>query len=408
MKIEKKKLSIIVLLAFGIVGSYGFPYMKGTFYNIMKEALNLTDRQLGNVWSVFGIIGMISYILGGYVADRFSLKKIIIIALISSAMLHIWMSFVPTYPVVLGISALMGISAIFAFFPSSSKILSCLGDANSSGSIFGIYYALEGLGGMIVNFIGSRFYVITDNEIQTFVVIVRLYAFLNVVAAYGIYKKFSDEVVLGEEQTSISLKVLGEVLRKKQVWRIALLILSNFVLYCSLTYITPYLTEVYDMPQNQVIFWGIIRVNILALLAGIIFGKIVDYEQVAMKVIKKVMPVQSICLGMLIFNHVYLKNIIIALILLMAFAFLATGVKVISLVLVSEAEFSVTIIGTVIGVVSFVGFSPDAFLYPLAGWLQERYMSQSYIYLFLLCFIMTVVAEICCKKLNSDESIKVL
>lgn len=407
MKIEKKKLSIIVLLAFGIIGSYGFPYMKGTFYNIMKEALNLTDRQLGNVWSVFGIIGMISYILGGYVTDRFSPKKIIIIALISSATLHVWMSFVPTYPVVLGISALMGISAIFAFFPSSSKILSCLGDANSSGSIFGIYYALEGLGGMIINFIGSRFYVITDNEIQTFVVIVRLYAFLNVVAAYGIYKKFSDEVVLGEEQTSISLKVLGEVLRKKQVWRIALLILSNFVLYCSLTYITPYLTEVYDMPQNQVIFWGIIRVNILALLAGIIFGKIVDYEQSAMKVIKKVMPVQSICLCVLIFNHVYLKNIIIALILLMTFAFLATGVKVISLVLVSEAEFSVTIIGTVIGVVSFVGFSPDAFLYPLAGWLQEKYMNQSYIYLFLLCFIMTVVAEICCKKINSDKSIKV-
>ena len=99
---------------------------------------------------------------------------------------------------------------------------------------------------------------ITDNEVQTFVVIVRLYAFLNVVAAYGIYRKFSDEVVLGEEQSSISLKVLGEVLKKKQVWRIALLILSNFVLYCSLTYITPYLTEVYMICHKiRSFFWGL-------------------------------------------------------------------------------------------------------------------------------------------------------
>ena len=49
---DKKKSIMVLLLSFGIVGIYGFPYMKGTFYNVIKAALCLSDIELSRIWGV--------------------------------------------------------------------------------------------------------------------------------------------------------------------------------------------------------------------------------------------------------------------------------------------------------------------------------------------------------------------
>ena len=146
---NNKKSIMILFLSFGIVGIYGFPYMKGTFYNVIKAALKLSDIQLSRIWGAFGTVGMLSYVMGGYFTDRFSPKKILIAALVVSSILHLYVSFVPSYLVVLLISGLMGLSAVFAFFPASSNVLSSLGSNHNAGSVFGVYYALEGLSQLI-------------------------------------------------------------------------------------------------------------------------------------------------------------------------------------------------------------------------------------------------------------------
>ena len=397
---DKKKSIMILLLSFGIVGIYGFPYMKGTFYNVIKAALQLSDIQLSRIWGVFGTVGMLSYVLGGYFTDRISPRKILTAALALSSILHLYVSFVPSYPLLLVISGLMGLTAVFAFFPASSKVLSSLGSNHNAGRVFGVYYALEGLGGMVVNAIGSRMYVLTGNEMQTFVLIVRIYAVLNLVAAIGIYFWFSEIETDGIQGNQISFSQLKHVFRRKEVWLIAGITLCNFWLYCSLTYITPYLTDVYGVSEGRTLLYGLIRVNILTVFAGIVFGKLADKKRSALKVIVWVMPLQCVTLCLLISNEVILKMEIITVVLTMLYAFAATGVKTICLVLITESEFPMLIVGTVIGVVSFIGYSPDAFLYPITGKLLDKYSEQGYFYLFVVCLTIAVLAIICCKILQ--------
>ena len=78
----------ILFLAFGLSGFYGFILMKGTFYNILKSTLMLNDFQLSTIWGVYGFIGIFAYILGGYLADKISSKKILVTTLTVSAILH--------------------------------------------------------------------------------------------------------------------------------------------------------------------------------------------------------------------------------------------------------------------------------------------------------------------------------
>ncbi|CDD07711.1 transporter major facilitator family protein [Dorea sp. CAG:317] len=397
---DKKKSIMVLLLSFGIVGIYGFPYMKGTFYNVIKAALCLSDIELSRIWGVFGTVGMLSYVVGGYFTDRFSPRKILTLALVISSFLHLYVSFVPSYPILLIISGLMGLAAVFAFFPASSKVLSYLGSNHNAGKVFGVYYALEGLGGMIVNSIGSRMYMATGNELETFVLIVRLFAVLNLVSAIGVYYWFSEIETKSIQGNQITFSQMKHVFGRKEVWLIAVITMCNFLLYCSMTYITPYLTDIYGVSEGRALIFGIVRVNILTVFAGIIFGRMADWKQSALKVIEWTMPIQCVILCLLIGNQMTIKMEMATIILTMVYAFAATGVKTICLVLITESEFPMLIVGTVIGVVSFIGYSPDAFLYPVAGKLLDMYGKQGYSYLFCICLAVAVLAIICCRKLQ--------
>lgn len=401
MHIEQRdKRSVVVLLAFGIIGIYGFPYMKGTFYNVMKAALDLSDFELSRIWSVFGIVGMLSYLGGGYLTDRISPKKIIIAALGLSALLHIYISFVPNYPMMLVTSGLMGVAAIFAFFSASSKVLSFLGGEGGTGSVFGIYYALEGLGNMLINTIGSRIYLVTCDELLTFTILVRIYAVLNIIAAIGIYiclGKIEDISIQGNK---VLISQFGTVLSQKKVWIIAIITMCNYLLYCSLTYITPYLTEIFQVSEQDSIRYAILRMNLLTVFAGIMFGKIADKTKSALGVIEKSVFINCICIIVLLLNTIIFKQKAIAVASTMFYAFVVTGVKVIGIVLITELQFPMVIVGTVIGIVSFIGYSPDAFLYPIAGKILEVSGNKGYSYIFLLCLAMAGIGVLCCKLLK--------
>ena len=352
------------------------------------------------MWGTFGTVGMFSYIMGGYFTDRFSARKIVTIALVFSSVLHFWISFIPSYFTLLIISGLMGGVAVFAFFPASSKILSYLGEKQDAGKVFGTYYALEGLGGMFINVIGSRAYIVTGNEMKTFILVVRLFASLNLIAAVGCYFLFREIELESIRGNKITFTQIKKVIVRKEVWLIAIITMCNFSLYCSLTYITPYLTEVYGISEEKNLIYAIVRINILSILAGNIFGRMVDWKESALKVIKHIVPIQCLVLFILIGNEMIIKMGNMAILLTMFYAFLTIGIKTICLVLITESKIPMMIVGTVIGVVSFVGYSPDAFFYPVIGRFLSVYGEKGYLYLFEICLVVGVLEMFCSNKLG--------
>ena len=79
MKSEKKinKWVLLVILSIGGGLIYQLPLLRYTFYEPLKEAMGVTDGQLGVLASIFGTINLICYIPGGYIADKFAPGKLI-------------------------------------------------------------------------------------------------------------------------------------------------------------------------------------------------------------------------------------------------------------------------------------------------------------------------------------------
>ena len=82
-KLSKNFFAIIVV-AFGGAIIYGLPYFRYDYYDAYLEVYNLTDSQAGVFGSILGVFGMISYLFGGIVADRFSTRTILTVSLIGT------------------------------------------------------------------------------------------------------------------------------------------------------------------------------------------------------------------------------------------------------------------------------------------------------------------------------------
>ena len=73
----KKNIGTILLLSFDGSIIYGLPYFRYDYYDAYLEVYNLTNTQMGVFGSIFGVFGMISYLFGGYLADRFSIRMLL-------------------------------------------------------------------------------------------------------------------------------------------------------------------------------------------------------------------------------------------------------------------------------------------------------------------------------------------
>lgn len=69
--------------------AWSMPYINTMFYEQFQQAYSLTNIQIGLLISMFGASSVVGYICGGYVADKFSCKKLVAALCASTAVLGI-------------------------------------------------------------------------------------------------------------------------------------------------------------------------------------------------------------------------------------------------------------------------------------------------------------------------------
>jgi MFS transporter, GlpU family, inner membrane protein len=82
--------STLIVLFVGGGSIYILPYLSTYLYIPMKEAMHLDNMQIGLMGSALGLTSMIFYWPGGWMADRFSSRKLITLSLIANGLLGLW------------------------------------------------------------------------------------------------------------------------------------------------------------------------------------------------------------------------------------------------------------------------------------------------------------------------------
>ena len=134
-----RKLMIFIILSATVAIAYQLPYLRYTFYDQMMSALNLNDVQMGVLASAVSIASTISYPIGGFLANRFSMRSLINLTLAAFVVLTVAFAFTTNYILLIGIHVLYGFFGIAtlwsAYLVGSATLVMKVSKVNSLVSV---------------------------------------------------------------------------------------------------------------------------------------------------------------------------------------------------------------------------------------------------------------------------------
>ncbi|EQE82827.1 major Facilitator Superfamily protein [Clostridioides difficile CD69] len=394
-------------MAFGTTAMYSLPYMKSSFYDPMQQALSLSHTQIGNLLSLYGLVGMVSYFIGGWFADRFSVRKLITFSLIASGVLGFYFSTFPSYSMILLIFVLWGFTTILTFFSASVKVVRMQGSESEQGRIFGFYEGLSGVSGTLISFIGLYFFGKFAEITVGFKYVVWLYSAASIICGILLFFLVEEKKDSGASDEGLSIKSLLKVVTMPKAWLIGLIIFSTYLVFSSLTYLSPYLSEVYVMPMTLVSALSIIRTYVIKMGVSPVAGVITDKVGSSIRVMFVGFILMTVSTAVYLVIPKSTGFIWIAVINMIILSVILFGFRGIYFASVSESNISLETTGAVVGFASFIGFSPDAFYYTIAGNWLDKYGQTGYTYIFILsvvCAVIGIFATYALNKINKREN----
>ena len=140
----------IIIIALGGAIIYGLPYFRYDYYDAYLEVYNLTDTQMGVFGSILGVFGMVSYLFGGIVADRFSTRTVLTVSLIGTGLGGLVHLLPLNYTALLCLYAFWGVSSLFAFWPCCVKAVRILSGSGDQGKAYGFFEGGRGIGAALM------------------------------------------------------------------------------------------------------------------------------------------------------------------------------------------------------------------------------------------------------------------
>jgi len=387
---KAKRYITLLVLALGATAIYILPYLRWTYYDPMREALKLTHTQFGTLMSAYGIASMLLYFPGGWVADRVSARKLLTFAFASTGFLGFFFATYPPFSMCLVIYLLWGAIATSTFWAALIKATRDLAGSSEQGSFFGLLEGGRGLLQTILSFAILALFNKLGGGVLGLTWAIYIISALNIVAAILTWFVLEDSKTIQPEASVVSDIV--KVLKMPVVWLIAIVVLSNYSIYIGTTYLTPYVTEIFGATVAVSAFIAIVRNYVLQFIGGPVGGFIADKTGSTSKIVTYCYVIALV--SMILFfaipgNHSMLSLLVVNMIVLAAAIFAMRGIYFAAM---EEVKIPVALTGSAVGFVSMIGFTPDIFMNPLAGYFLDTFQGiAGYKYLFVVMFAFVVL-----------------
>ncbi len=389
-----KKYGSLLLLPAGAGIIFQLPNIRETFYVQIQNAMQLTNEQMGLLSSGYASMALLSYFVGGMIADKFSARKLLTFSFITTGILGLWFSMFPGYNVCRIIFVLMGISTIITYWSACIKATRMLGSSEEQGRLFGLQEGLRGIMNALLVFGMMAAYNHFADKVLGAQWAIRVCAI--VVIIIGVLNWFFIEDTKREENSEGILDIAKGMLhamKLPRVWVICAIVFTAYSIYGMLGYLNTYCVKVYGAPESVGTTLGAFRYVIQA-IGGVLGGFLADKIGSRIKVIigSAVLFIASF-LGFLVLPesaavlNVVIVNFIFGL-------FIIYVVRSMYFAIIDDAHLPVNSTGRVSGFVSFLGYSPDIFMYTMIGsWMDANPGKAGYNMMFVYALVM---AALCC------------
>lgn len=366
----------LLVMAGGTI--YKLANLKDAFYVPMQEAMGLSHTEIGTLLSVNSMVATALFIVGGYLADRFSTRILIPLGLVGTGALGLFLSTFPGFSTLLLLFALLAVCSDCLVWPALLKSIRQLGGSKEQGRLFGLLEGGRGVVDTAVAFSALGIFVLLGSGTGGFRAAIAFYAIIDVVVGVLLFLLLRSQPSnqtsepAGQQPVPKKKKAgLGEIWRaakQPQLWWVSFTVFMVYVVYCGLTYFIPYLTYVYGLPVALVGAYGIINQYGLKIIGGPLGGVLAD------KVVKgasRYIRLAFLCLipvvAVLLLLPADPGSQIPAMIVTLLFSLIVFTMRGVFWAPMDEVGIPEETSGTAFGIACLVGYAPGMFAFIVYG-----------------------------------------
>lgn len=373
---------ILIALMFAGEAIFFLPFVVArVFRPTFLEVFEINNLQLGTAFSLYGIIAMASYFLGGPIADRFSPKKLMTSALVITALGGLIMALIPSLFGLTLLYGFWGISTILLYWAASIKAIRNIGSTNKQGLAFGL---VDGGRGLVAALLASISVFIFDALLPSNVeepttqqlssalgYIILLFSGLIILSAVLIWIVFpNDDTTKTSSMSQLSLSGIKNVIRRRSVWLQSLILLCAYVGYKCTDDFSLYANEVFGYNNVESAHIGTISfwMRPIATLAAGILGDQFRHSKM-----------MSICFLIVIFTSLIISFGLLKpgleFFIILTIATTSAGIyglRGLYFAVMQETNVPFIYTGSAVGFISLIGYTPDVFMGPLMGYVLDN------------------------------------
>jgi len=408
-RVSKGSFLSITLLILSGEFVYMLPYVLArVFRPTFLEVFDLTNFELGSLFSVYGVVALLSYLYGGVLADQFLPRKLIALSLFLTAIGGLVMATYPSYLTLQILFGYWGFTTVFLFWGAMIKATRLWGGTMSQGQAFGFLDAGRGLVAASMGSVGVFiFSLILTSDIRSATLIERQEAFRYViyftsfmVALVGllvfVYMKSEGEEKIKEMTSTSSFSNIKSVIKIPSVWLLMIIIMSAYVGYKLTDIYSLYASDVMLYDQIQAAEVGALQLYLRPIVC-VIIGFLADKTSGTSWII---IGFVIMLLGAVIFASGIVQSNMDA-VFFISLIIIAVGTyaaRALYFAVFQEGKIPLAHMGTAVGIISVVGYTPDVFASPIMGYLLDTYpgiTGHQYVFSMLVVFsILGLLASI--------------
>lgn len=395
---SKFKLVLTILVMGGCWSVvYLVPYLQYTWYDPFKEFIGGTNTKLGLLITIYGFGNVFGAPVGGWLSDRFNYKTIYVLSVFLNGVFAILFLLHPTY----GFAILMWIgfafASLFLNYPAHIKIIRNLASDENQGKIFGFNETSIGLFNIIISsamMLAFTKFAVSVGGIRAAVICNAVISFVLTILAFFVLespsrKAVSEKLAAESKEKSNFFKDFGSIAKQPATWLVAISIFAVYSFMSTLTYFTPYFTQVMGVTVTLTGWAAIARQYGMQLVGAPIGGIATDKVKSPAKVLILVYIVGIIGLVYMLVpkTSVTVATVLVVTLVLSFFVYIGRGAYYATL---TESGVPRALSASTIGVAAAVGFSPDLFQFTLFGYWMDNCGKTAFTYMFVYQIIVLI------------------
>jgi MFS family permease len=383
---QKQPLYVILLLILAAEAIFILPFvLQRIFRTTFLESFDISQTEIGSIFSVYGIVALVSYLFGGPLADKFKPNLLMSVALILTGLGGLYLA---TYPNLYNLHILYGFwgfTTIFLFWAAMIKATRIWGGTNKQGIAFGF---LDGGRGLVAALFGSvgvvifSLFITKDIELTSVeerriafkeVITYTSYAVISVGISVYFFLILNFEKAISSEKTSklITIENFKLVMKFKAVWLLMIIILCAYYAYKMTNLFSQYAEQVMHYDKLEAAKVGTYLLYMRPII-GVVIGLLADRTKASLWIIIGflLMAITSLVFALGIINDST------PLLFILSIGTMAIGVysaRVLYFATLEEAKIPLAVTGTAVGFISVVGYTPDIFTGLINGYFLDKY-----------------------------------